>query len=99
MNRRTLELWIRQEALGPWARKSGPLLFRLASVWRRLMFRTTFIAVTGSVGKTTTEEFLADMLAYKGRTFRTVGNQNGGFVVPLNILRVRPWHRFAVIEV
>jgi UDP-N-acetylmuramoyl-tripeptide--D-alanyl-D-alanine ligase len=99
MNRRTAELWVRQVALGPLIRRCAPLLFGLAAVWRRLMFRTTFIAVTGSAGKTTTKEFLADILASKGRTFRTVGNQNGGFVVPLNILRVRPWHQFAVFEV
>jgi UDP-N-acetylmuramoyl-tripeptide--D-alanyl-D-alanine ligase len=99
MNRRTLELWIRQVALGPLVSRCGPLLFVLGSLWRRLLFRTTFIAVTGSVGKTTTKEFLADILATRGRTFRTLGNQNGGFVVPLNILRVRPWHRFAVIEI
>ena len=99
MNRRALELWIRQVALAPLVRRSAPLLFFLASFWRRLLFRTTFIAVTGSVGKTTTKEFLADILTLKGRTFRSLGRQNGQFVLPLNILRVRPWHRFAVIEV
>jgi UDP-N-acetylmuramoyl-tripeptide--D-alanyl-D-alanine ligase len=99
MNRRTLELWIRQAALGPLVERCEPLLFFLASRWRRLLFRTTFIAVTGSVGKTTTKEFLADILATKGRTYRTIGNQNNGFVLPLNILRVRPWHRFAVLEI
>jgi UDP-N-acetylmuramoyl-tripeptide--D-alanyl-D-alanine ligase len=98
MTNRTLELWIRQVALGPLLSACKPLLFPLAFLWRRLLFRTTFIAVTGSAGKTTTKEFLAEILASKGRTFRTLGNQNGGFVVALNILRVRPWHRYAVIE-
>jgi UDP-N-acetylmuramoyl-tripeptide--D-alanyl-D-alanine ligase len=99
MNRRTLELWIRQVALGPMIIRCAPLLFFIASLWRRVLFRTTFIAITGSVGKTTTKEFLADILAVKGRTFRSLGNQNSKFLLPLNILRVRPWHRFAVIEV
>ena len=98
MINRTLELWIRQVALGPLLDRCRPLLFPLASLWRRLLFGTTFIAVTGSAGKTTTKECLAEILASKGRTFRTLGNQNGGFVVALNILRVRPWHRYAVIE-
>jgi UDP-N-acetylmuramoyl-tripeptide--D-alanyl-D-alanine ligase len=70
----------------------------LAALWRRLLFRTTFIAITGSVGKTTTKELLAGILAVRARTFRSLGNQNSGFVLPLNILRVRPWHRFAVLE-
>lgn len=98
MNFRRLEPWIRQVALGPLLRRCWPLLVPLASLWRRLLFRTKFIAVTGSAGKTTTKEFLADILASKGKTFRSLGNQNNGFVVPLNILRVRPWHRFAVFE-
>jgi UDP-N-acetylmuramoyl-tripeptide--D-alanyl-D-alanine ligase len=93
------ELWIRQVALTPVVKASAPLLFRLASIWRRLLFRTTFIAVAGSVGKTTTKELLADILASRARTFRSRGNQNSGFVVPINVLRVRPWHRFAVLEI
>jgi len=99
VNPRILELWIKQAALGPILSRCAPVLFFVAFLWRRLLFRTTFIAVTGSVGKTTTKEFLAEILATKGRTFRTRGNQNGGYVVPVNILRVRPWHRFAVIEI
>jgi UDP-N-acetylmuramoyl-tripeptide--D-alanyl-D-alanine ligase len=92
------ELWIRQVALSPILQASEPLLFTLAVLWRRLLFRTTFIAITGSVGKTTTKELLADILAARARTFRTLGNQNSGLVLALNILRVRPWHRFAVLE-
>ena len=32
-------------------------------------------------------------------TFRTSGNENTGLPLTLNVLRVRPWHRFAVIEI
>ena len=92
-------LWIRQVTLAPILQASEPLLFGLAALWRRLLFRTTFIAITGSVGKTTTKELLSDILAARARTFRSLGNQNYGFVLALNILRVRPWHRFAVMEV
>ncbi len=91
--------WIRQVALAPIFRALEPLLFTAASLWRKLLFRTTFIAITGSVGKTTTKELLADILTARARTYRTLGNQNGGFVLALNVLRVRPWHRFAVLEV
>src|SRR5579871_3395303 len=98
MNRRTVELWIRQVALPPLVKRCRPVLVPLASLWRRLLFGPTFFAITGSVGKTTVKEVLADILASQGRTFRTLGNQNSGLGVSLNILRVRPWHRFAVIE-
>jgi UDP-N-acetylmuramoyl-tripeptide--D-alanyl-D-alanine ligase len=74
-------------------------MYVAALVWRRLMFRTTFVAVTGSMGKTTAKECLAAALASRFPTFKTRGNQNDWFRVAEMVLRVRPWHRFAVIEV
>jgi UDP-N-acetylmuramoyl-tripeptide--D-alanyl-D-alanine ligase len=94
-----LELWARQELLGPVVRRLRPVLYLLAFVWRRLLFRTTFIAITGSLAKTTTKELLAAILETRGRTAKSWRNQNAGFMVALNVLRVRPWHRFAVFEV
>jgi len=70
-----------------------------AWLWRRLLFRTTFVAVTGSLGKTTAKEMLAAALSSRAPTFKSVGNQNSGVMIPLNVLRVRPWSRYAVIEV
>ena len=95
---RRAQLWIRGVLIRPLVILATPLLFPLASLWRRILFRTTFVAVTGSLGKTTAKEVLARFLALRGRTYRTIGTQNGGVCVPVNVLRVRPWHRFAVIE-
>jgi UDP-N-acetylmuramoyl-tripeptide--D-alanyl-D-alanine ligase len=89
---------LRHASLGLWHIKVA-LLYAAAFVWRRLLFRTTFVAVTGSVGKTTAKECLAAMLASQGRTLATFANQNDYSGVPLTLLRVRPRHRFAVIEV
>jgi UDP-N-acetylmuramoyl-tripeptide--D-alanyl-D-alanine ligase len=80
-------------------RRSRPLLRVLAFIWRRLLRRTTFIAVTGSVGKTTTKECLGAILAAHFPATRSRANQNGGSRFYLNVLRVRPWHRFAVLEI
>ena len=76
-------------------------LVATAYIWRRLLFNTTFIAVSGSVGKTTTKEFLAEILAQKYPTVSTLGNSNARKFRGLEktILSVRPWHKFAVIEV
>jgi UDP-N-acetylmuramoyl-tripeptide--D-alanyl-D-alanine ligase len=63
------------------------------------MWRTTVIAITGSVGKTTAKECLAAILSTQGPTVSTRNNQNCGHGVPRTILRMRPWHRYAVIEV
>ncbi len=44
------------------------------------------IAVTGSVGKTTTKDFIATLLEAKYRVGKTVGSQNSKLTLPLTIL-------------
>lgn len=61
--------------------------------------RTTVIAITGSLGKTTTKEILGTVLGAVAPTYRTLRNQNGLILVVLNVLKIRPRHRFAVLEV
>lgn len=74
------------------------MMYLAAWVWRRLLFRTTFIAITGSVGKTTAKECLAAALSSRFPTALSFANQNDYSGVPRSVLRVRPWHRFAVLE-
>jgi UDP-N-acetylmuramoyl-tripeptide--D-alanyl-D-alanine ligase len=81
-----------------WHVKIG-VMYAAAYAWRRILFRTTFIAITGSMGKTTARQCLAAALSSRFRTVQNVANQNDYAGVPRTILRVRPWHRFAVIEV
>lgn len=51
--------------------------------------RNTFIiAVTGSVGKTTTKEFIAHLLAAHYKVGKTPGNSNSQVGIPLTILNV-----------
>jgi UDP-N-acetylmuramoyl-tripeptide--D-alanyl-D-alanine ligase len=71
----------------------------LAYVWRRLMIRTTVLAITGSVGKTTCKDALAAVLSTVAATHKTLNNQNDETGVPRTLLAMRPWHRFAVVEV
>ena len=63
-----------------------------------MLTRTTFIAITGSVGKTTCKECLATILEQSCPTAKTLRNQNDYSGVPRSLLRVRPRHRFAVLE-
>jgi UDP-N-acetylmuramoyl-tripeptide--D-alanyl-D-alanine ligase len=74
-------------------------LYAAAMAWRALLFRTTFIAITGSTGKTTAKECLAAMLGSEACTFRSPGTANSAVKVARAMLSVRPWHRFAVFEV
>ena len=66
-----------------------------AFVWRRLMLRTTVVAITGSVGKTTTRECLAAILSVDGPTLRNRGNQNDAIGVPRTLLRLPVRRRLA----
>jgi UDP-N-acetylmuramoyl-tripeptide--D-alanyl-D-alanine ligase len=70
----------------------------LAYVWRSLLVRTTFVAVTGSLGKTTPKDCLAAMLERLGPTRKSQGSWNTGKGISMAILRARPWHRFVVLE-
>jgi len=75
-------------------------LQRAATAWRR-QFRVPVIAVTGSNGKTTTKEMIASILAaWHGEDSRlaTRGNFNNDIGLPLTVLRLRPAHRAAVLE-
>jgi UDP-N-acetylmuramoyl-tripeptide--D-alanyl-D-alanine ligase len=56
------------------------------------------IGVTGSAGKTTTKECVAEVLATKFRVLRTEGNFNNHFGLPLTLLRLEPEHEVAVLE-
>ena len=56
------------------------------------------IGITGSVGKTSTKEFIADVLAEKYKVLKTAGNFNNEIGVPLTLLRIRREHELAVVE-
>jgi UDP-N-acetylmuramoyl-tripeptide--D-alanyl-D-alanine ligase len=58
----------------------------------------SIVAVTGSMGKTTTKDLVAEMLATAGPTLKTRGTINGLDGVPGTLLAIRPEHRFAAIE-
>ena len=56
------------------------------------------IAITGSVGKTTTRQFVASVVAQKGKTIATSGNFNNHIGLPLTVLKMEGDEEFAVLE-
>jgi UDP-N-acetylmuramoyl-tripeptide--D-alanyl-D-alanine ligase len=56
------------------------------------------IGVTGSAGKTTTKECVAEVLGTKFKVLKTEGNYNNHFGVPLTLLRLEREHEVAVLE-
>jgi UDP-N-acetylmuramoyl-tripeptide--D-alanyl-D-alanine ligase len=74
-------------------------LGRLAVGHRKARVRATRLAVTGSVGKTTVKELLANMLSTRAPTIRSQGNWNNDLGLPLTLLATEPHHQFGVYEV
>jgi UDP-N-acetylmuramoyl-tripeptide--D-alanyl-D-alanine ligase len=64
----------------------------------RLAAPVRVVAITGSTGKTTTKEMAAALLATRGPVLRTEGNLNNRYGLPLSLLRLRPEHQAAVLE-
>ncbi len=75
-------------------------LQKLSAFWRRRAASPTLrvIGVTGSVGKTTTKESIAQVLSSRYRTLKSEGNYNNEIGVPLTLLRLRPEHERLVVE-
>jgi UDP-N-acetylmuramoyl-tripeptide--D-alanyl-D-alanine ligase len=66
--------------------------------WWRDQFTIPVIAITGSVGKTTTKELLAAALGTAGSVLKTEANFNNEIGVPKTLLNLNLDHDFAVIE-
>lgn len=69
------------------------------AVAHRARLRGQFIAITGSSGKTSVKEMLADLLSLAGPTARTRGNWNNDLGLPLSLLAMKPTDKFGVFEV
>ena len=72
-------------------------LQRVAGEWRkRLDLRV--IAITGSVGKTTTKEVTTTVLKQRYRTLKNSGNLNNEIGLPMTLWRLSSGHQRAVLE-
>ena len=78
---------------------------RQARVWAarvyrsRVLARSTFIAVTGSCGKTTTKDLIAAVLRSRFRGSKTPGNINSPHQIARYLLHCGPSDQFFVAEV
>jgi UDP-N-acetylmuramoyl-tripeptide--D-alanyl-D-alanine ligase len=75
-----------KKALNDWAR------------WHRDQFRGTVIGVAGSVGKTTTRQMIDRVLGTRFSGMASPKNYNNHFGVPLSLLKLKPYHDYAVLE-
>lgn len=70
---------------------------RLAAWWRA-RFNVQVVAVTGSVGKTSTKEVIAGVLSTRYNVLKSAGNLNNEIGCPLTLLRLKGEHQKAVLE-
>lgn len=72
-------------------------LQQLANYHRRQL-GTRIIGITGTNGKTTTKELMSAVLSQSHNVLFTLGNLNNPIGVPLTLLRLKPEHDLAVVE-
>jgi UDP-N-acetylmuramoyl-tripeptide--D-alanyl-D-alanine ligase len=72
-------------------------LQQIARFWRRQL-DLRVIGITGSVGKSTTKEMIAEVLSTRYRTLKSPGNLNNEIGLPLTLTRLGPGYQHAVLE-
>ncbi len=72
-------------------------LQQIARFFRR-KFSLRVIGITGSVGKSTTKEVVAEVLGQRYRTLKNPGNLNNEIGLPLTLLSLRKGHQTAILE-
>lgn len=72
--------------------------FQLLARHHRRTLGTRIVGITGTNGKTTTKELMAAVLGEKYNVLYTLGNFNNDIGVPKTLLRLKPEHQVAVVE-
>ena len=71
-------------------------LYELAK-YKRKQYNIPVVAITGSVGKTSTKDIVANVLSQKFKTLKTEGNFNNNIGLPMTILKLKN-HEALVVE-
>lgn len=65
--------------------------------YKRSLYNIPVVAITGSVGKTSTKDIIANVVKMKYKTLKTEGNRNNNIGLPFTILGLKD-HEAMVIE-
>ena len=72
-------------------------LKKIAEYYRQQL-SVKVVGITGSVGKTSTKEFISGVISRKYSVLKTQGNFNNEVGLPLTVLSIREEHQVAVLE-
>ena len=88
-----------EEDLGPCILvKDSFMALKQAAAFYRQQLDIRVVGITGSVGKTSTKEFIASVLAEKYKVHKTAGNYNNEVGLPLTIFGIQDDDQIAVLE-
>ena len=84
---------------GPYIRvkSSEDALKKIAAFYRQSL-PVKVVGITGSVGKTSTKEMIASVVAQKFMVHKTAGNFNNEIGLPLTVFGIRAEHEVAILE-
>jgi len=93
------------QATGPWT-SEAPVVsvedtlvaLQQLACYVRSKWGKKVIAITGSTGKTTTKDITSFLLAARFRVFKSMGNFNNDYGLPLSLMTLQDWQEIAVIE-
>ncbi|MBQ8518660.1 MAG: UDP-N-acetylmuramoyl-tripeptide--D-alanyl-D-alanine ligase [Agathobacter sp.] len=88
-----------EDPAGPYIRVASTeeALKKIAAFYRQSL-PIKVVGITGSVGKTSTKEMIASVIAQKYRVHKTAGNFNNEIGLPLTVFGIRSEHEVAILE-
>ena len=66
--------------------------------YKRSLYNIPVVGITGSVGKTSTKDIIASVMAKKFNVLKTLGNYNSQVGLPLTVLRLKEENNAMVVE-
>ena len=88
-----------EEPAGPYIRvvSTEDALKKIAAFYRQSL-PIKVVGITGSVGKTSTKEMIASVVAQRYQVHKTAGNFNNEIGLPLTVFGIRSEHEVAILE-
>lgn len=88
-----------ENSAGPYIRvESSEVALKKIAAFYRQNLPIKVVGISGSVGKTSTKEMIASVVAQKYSVHKTAGNFNNEIGLPLTIFGIRSEHQVAILE-
>ncbi|MDO4280882.1 MAG: UDP-N-acetylmuramoyl-tripeptide--D-alanyl-D-alanine ligase [Peptococcaceae bacterium] len=89
---------LENDAVGQIIAEDGQAFIQALGKWCRAQFQGPVIAITGSQGKTSTKDLMAQVCRLRGNVVVTKENQNNELGLPLTLTRLDEMTDFCIVE-